>query len=152
MLFYTDATATLGGNTLKTDEWGLDAVTAGLQKCMAGSAGTSPVTLSPAFVDTCRRRQHVEEGVRDAHHVTGPDPVIGSNYFDICMLMDYWGPNASITTPRLPLPFTAPANAPAYSARKALTGPSPDTGCTATLCWPASRPWGSNPLVTSATR
>ena len=92
VLFYTDATATLGGNTLKTDEWGLDAVTAGLQKCMAGSAGTSPVTLSPAFVDTCRRRQHVEEGVRDAHHVTGPDPVIGSNYFDICMLMDYWGP------------------------------------------------------------
>ena len=92
VLFYTDATATLGGNTLKTDDWGLDAVTAGLQKCMAGSAGTSPVTLSPAFVDACRRRQHVEEGVRDAHHVTGPDPVIGSNYFDICMLMDYWGP------------------------------------------------------------
>ena len=32
-LFYTDATASLGGNPLETDAWGLDAVSAGMQKC-----------------------------------------------------------------------------------------------------------------------
>lgn len=91
VLFYTDATATLGGNTLKTDEWGLDAVSAGLQKCLAGSSGTSPVTMSPRFVEACRRRQLVEEGVRTPSHQRGSDPAIRSNYFDVCMLMDYWG-------------------------------------------------------------
>lgn len=91
VLFYTDATATLGGNTLKTDEWGLDAVSAGLQKCLAGSSGTSPVTMSPRFVEVCRRRHLVEEGVRTASHECGSDVPIRSNYFDVCMLMDYWG-------------------------------------------------------------
>ncbi|WP_239451925.1 alanine--glyoxylate aminotransferase family protein [Frondihabitans sp. PAMC 28766] len=36
VLFYTDVTASLAGNTLRTDELGLDAVTAGLQKCLGG--------------------------------------------------------------------------------------------------------------------
>lgn len=91
VLFYTDATATLGGNTLKTDEWGLDAVSAGLQKCLGGSSGTSPVTMSPRFVQTCLRRRLIEEGIRETRHQQGGDPFIRSNYFDICMLMDYWG-------------------------------------------------------------
>lgn len=36
VLFYTDATASLGGNPLETDAWGLDAVSAGLQSALAG--------------------------------------------------------------------------------------------------------------------
>ncbi|MDO5537110.1 MAG: alanine--glyoxylate aminotransferase family protein [Desulfovibrionaceae bacterium] len=92
VLFYTDATATLGGNTLETDAWGLDAVSSGLQKCMGGPSGTAPVTMSPRFVEACEARRLVEEGVRDAHHRRGTEPAIASNYFDACMLMDYWGP------------------------------------------------------------
>ncbi len=34
VLFYTDATASLGGNLLETDARQLDAVSAGMQKCL----------------------------------------------------------------------------------------------------------------------
>jgi len=33
ILFYCDATASIAGNTLKADEWHLDVVSVGLQKC-----------------------------------------------------------------------------------------------------------------------
>lgn len=62
VLFYTDATASFGGNPLETDAWGLDAVSAGLQKCLGGPSGSSPVTLSPQFEEIVRRRKCVEEG------------------------------------------------------------------------------------------
>ncbi len=91
-MLYTDATATLGGNTLLTDAWQIDAVSAGLQKCLGGSAGTSPITMSPLFVEQCRKRALVEEGVRTKNDECGSEIPIASNYFDICMLMDYWGP------------------------------------------------------------
>ncbi|MFQ1682325.1 pyridoxal-phosphate-dependent aminotransferase family protein [Pantoea dispersa] len=91
VLFYTDATATLGGNVLETDAWGLDAVSAGMQKCLGGSAGTSPVTLSETMVNTIQRRSHVEQGIRNHSHDDGDDPIISSNYFDLGMIMDYWG-------------------------------------------------------------
>ncbi|MDE1189147.1 MAG: alanine--glyoxylate aminotransferase family protein [Pantoea sp.] len=91
VLFYTDATATLGGNPLETDAWGLDAVSAGMQKCLGGSAGTSPVTLSESMADYIQRRRHVEEGIRDVRHHDGDEPIISSNYFDLAMIMDYWG-------------------------------------------------------------
>ena len=90
--FFTDATATFGGNELAVDEWGLDAVASGMQKCLAGTPGTSPVTMSPRFAEMVRGRFHVEEGVREASDVDGPGAIISSNYFDGCMLMDYWGP------------------------------------------------------------
>lgn len=61
VLFYTDATASFGGNPLETDAWGLDAVSAGLQKCLGGPSGSSPVTLSPQFEEIVRRRKCVEE-------------------------------------------------------------------------------------------
>ena len=38
VLFYTDATASFGGNPLETGKWGLDAVSAGWQKGMLGRA------------------------------------------------------------------------------------------------------------------
>ncbi|WP_159565138.1 pyridoxal-phosphate-dependent aminotransferase family protein [Budvicia diplopodorum] len=92
VLFYTDATASFGGNALETDAWGLDAASAGLQKCLGGPSGSSPITLSPEFEALVRRRKCVEEGIRTAEHVDGDDEMIYSNYFDLGMIMDYWGP------------------------------------------------------------
>lgn len=91
VLFYCDATASIGGNPLETDNWHLDAVSVGLQKCLGGPSGSAPITLSQRFVDTVRRRHHVEAGIRDAHHEDAPGPRIRSNYFDLGMIMDYWG-------------------------------------------------------------
>lgn len=92
VLFYTDATASLGGNTLESDAWGLDAVSAGMQKCLGGPSGTAPITLSPRMEEAIRRRKRVEEGIRTAEHQDGDDQMIWSNYFDLGMIMDYWGP------------------------------------------------------------
>ncbi|PEH55194.1 pyridoxal-phosphate-dependent aminotransferase family protein [Yersinia kristensenii] len=92
VLFYTDATASLGGNRLETDAWGLDAVSAGLQKCLGGPSGSSPVTLSPQFGEQIRRRKCIEQGIRTADHTDGDEEMIYSNYFDLGMIMDYWGP------------------------------------------------------------
>lgn len=92
VLFYTDATASLAGNALETDAWGLDAVSAGMQKCLCGPSGTSPITLSPAMEEAIRKRKCVEEGIRTDAHQDGVDEMIYSNYFDLGMIMDYWGP------------------------------------------------------------
>ncbi|MEH0875404.1 alanine--glyoxylate aminotransferase family protein [Pectobacterium cacticida] len=92
VLFYTDATASFGGNPLETDKWGLDAVSAGLQKCLGGPSGSSPITLSPQMEAVIRRRKCVEQGIRTDAHQNGDDEMIYSNYFDLGMVMDYWGP------------------------------------------------------------
>ncbi|TGG92084.1 alanine--glyoxylate aminotransferase family protein [Natronospirillum operosum] len=90
-LLVCDATASIVGNTLPTGEWQLDAVTCGLQKCLAGPPGVAPITLSPAFVERVNRRRHVEAGIRDTQDQPQAGPRIGSNYFDLPMIMDYWG-------------------------------------------------------------
>lgn len=90
VLFYTDVTASLGGNEFLADEWGLDAATAGLQKCLGGPSGSSPITLSERAVDVVRSRRHVEEGIADG--TSGQGTRIASNYFDLAMILDYWGP------------------------------------------------------------
>ena len=42
VLVYVDATASIGGMDLSTDAWQLDAVSAGLQKCLSGPPGAAP--------------------------------------------------------------------------------------------------------------
>ena len=91
-LLYVDATATLGGNPLEVDAWQLDAVSAGLQKCMSGPPGSAPITFNERVVEVVTRRKHIEEGIRPPGFVPGDGPRIQSNYFDLCMLMDYWSP------------------------------------------------------------
>ncbi|WP_445619947.1 pyridoxal-phosphate-dependent aminotransferase family protein [Kushneria sp. Sum13] len=91
VLFYTDATASLAGNVLDTDAWQLDAVTAGLQKCLAGPSGSAPTTLSPRAVECIRGRAHIEAGLVGDGHDTGRGVRIRSNYFDLSMILDYWG-------------------------------------------------------------
>lgn len=91
VLFYTDATASIAGNPLESDAWQIDAVTVGLQKCLGGPSGSAPISLSERFVDTVRQRHHVEAGIRDSHHQNAQGQRIRSNYFDLAMIMDYWG-------------------------------------------------------------
>lgn len=92
VLFYCDATASIAGNDLLVDQWHLDAVSAGLQKCLGGPSGTAPLTLSDKAVTAINRRKHIEAGIRAEHHKAGSEAVIASNYFDLAMIMDYWGP------------------------------------------------------------
>ncbi len=91
-LIYADATATLGGNPVETDAWGLDAVSAGLQKCMSGPPGTAPVALSDRAAAEINKRKHIEGGIRPEGFVDANGPRISSNYLDLGMLMDYWSP------------------------------------------------------------
>ncbi|WIB68965.1 alanine--glyoxylate aminotransferase family protein [Curtobacterium sp. MCBD17_035] len=91
VLLYTDATASLGGNAFEMDAWGIDAVTAGLQKCLSGPSGSAPLSLSDAAVAVVRSRHSVEAGIREPGDDVQDDP-IRSNYFDLGMVLDYWGP------------------------------------------------------------
>ncbi len=89
-LLQVDATASIGGAALPVDAWEIDCVTAGLQKCLAGPSGASPVTIGDDMAKVIYRRRHIEEGVRPANYVPGEGRMIGTNYFDLAMVMDYW--------------------------------------------------------------
>jgi (S)-ureidoglycine-glyoxylate aminotransferase len=91
VLFYTDATATVGGNPLEVDAWGIDAVSAGLQKCLGGPSGSAPVTVSPRATAVLDERRSVEAGIREPGDDVADEP-IRSNYLDLAMILDYWGP------------------------------------------------------------
>ena len=90
VLFYCDITASLAGNEFAMDDWGLDIATAGLQKCLGGPSGSAPISISDRAADVINGRKHIEAGIR-----TDDDPGVGrrisSNYFDLAMIMDYWG-------------------------------------------------------------
>lgn len=90
-LLYTDTTASLAGNTFLADDWGVDAATSGLQKCLAGPSGSSPITLSEKAVAIIQARKSVEAGIRSAGDPVLAQP-IRSNYFDLAQILDYWGP------------------------------------------------------------
>lgn len=90
VLFYTDVTASLGGNPFEMDVWGIDAATAGLQKCLGGPSGSAPISLSPKAVERIEARKSIEAGIRAESDAVRDDP-IRSNYFDLGMILDYWG-------------------------------------------------------------
>ena len=89
-MLQVDATATLGGMPLPVDAWQIDCATSGLQKCLAGPSGSAPITISERMAQTVYRRRHIEEGLRPANYVPGEGAIVGSNYFDLAMLIDYW--------------------------------------------------------------
>jgi len=89
-LLYVDATATLGGMDVTVDRWGVDAISAGLQKCLSGPPGSAPISFNDKVADAVNRRKHVEQGIKPDGLVEGNGPIIQSNYFDLAMLMDYW--------------------------------------------------------------
>lgn len=89
-LLYVDATATIGGMEMASDRRGADIMTGGLQKCLGGPSGSAPITISDAAAEHIFSRRHVEAGIRAAGMTDGAGPRIGSNYFDLAMIMDYW--------------------------------------------------------------
>ncbi len=91
VLLYVDATASLGGNEFRTDAWGIDIATAGLQKCLGGPSGSAPITISPKAAEVINARKHVEAGIRDSGDAA-VGARIASNYLDLAQIMDYWGP------------------------------------------------------------
>jgi len=90
-LLYVDATATLGGMEFAVDAWQIDAASAGLQKCLSGPPGAAPITFNERVERIVLRRKHVEAGIRAAGTVAADGLRIASNYFDLAMLIDYWG-------------------------------------------------------------
>jgi (S)-ureidoglycine-glyoxylate aminotransferase len=85
---YVDATATIGGAAIDAARLQLDVVTGGLQKCMGGPSGSAPITISDRAAERIFARRHVEKGL--ARGEAGVGRRIGSNYFDLAMIMDYW--------------------------------------------------------------
>jgi (S)-ureidoglycine-glyoxylate aminotransferase len=93
-ILFVDATASLAGNPFETDAWQIDMVASGLQKCLSGPPGVSPVTFNARVVEILKHRKHVEAGIKPPDLVEGNGPIIQSNYFDLAMIMDYWSPRA----------------------------------------------------------
>jgi alanine-glyoxylate transaminase/serine-glyoxylate transaminase/serine-pyruvate transaminase len=56
VLTIVDAVTSLGGVPLKVDEWQLDAVYSGSQKCLSCVPGLSPLTFSPAAIAKIQSR------------------------------------------------------------------------------------------------
>lgn len=57
MLFAVDAVTSLGGHELKVDEWGIDAIYSGTQKCLSCPPGLSPVSFSQRAIECMNARK-----------------------------------------------------------------------------------------------
>ena len=55
-LTIADTVATLAGNEVRVDEWDLDVVFSGAQKCLSGPPGISPITFSDRAIETVIKR------------------------------------------------------------------------------------------------
>jgi len=89
-LFVVDAVTSLAGTEVKVDEWGIDAVYSGTQKCISAPPGLSPVSFSSKAVEVMdSRKAKVQswyldmsmirkywEGAKRAYHHTGPISMI----------------------------------------------------------------------------
>jgi alanine-glyoxylate transaminase/serine-glyoxylate transaminase/serine-pyruvate transaminase len=74
-LMVLDTVTSLGGCPVRLDEWGIDAVYSGTQKCLSCPPGLSPVSLSPRALETATRRKSK----------------VQSWYLDVNLLASYWG-------------------------------------------------------------
>ncbi|NQY68761.1 MAG: alanine--glyoxylate aminotransferase family protein [Flavobacteriales bacterium] len=90
MLTIVDAVTSLGGLPVKVDEWGIDAIYSGSQKCLACVPGLSPISLSPAAVAKIEARTSK----------------VKSWFMDLNLVMAYWG-----GTGKRSYHHTAPVNA-----------------------------------------
>jgi len=96
-LAIVDAVTSLGGIPLKVDEWQLDAVYSGSQKCLSCTPGLSPVTMSERAVEKIKHRK----------------TKVPSWFLDLNLVMGYWG------TGKRTYHHTAPIN-PLYGLHEAL--------------------------------
>jgi len=74
-LAIVDAVTSLGGIPLYVDQWGVDAVYSGTQKCLSCTPGLSPVSFSEQAVEKIRQRSHK----------------VQSWFLDLNLVMGYWG-------------------------------------------------------------
>jgi alanine-glyoxylate transaminase/serine-glyoxylate transaminase/serine-pyruvate transaminase len=65
----------LGGSPLKVDEWGIDAIYSGTQKCLSCTPGLSPVSFSERAVES----------------IKGRASKVQSWFLDLNLVMGYWG-------------------------------------------------------------
>ncbi|MPY25464.1 alanine--glyoxylate aminotransferase family protein [Shewanella psychropiezotolerans] len=93
-LSIVDAVTSVGGVELRVDEWGIDAIYAGSQKCLSCVPGLSPVSFSPAAVEKIKSR-------------TTP---VQSWFLDQTLVMGYWSGTADNSVKRS-YHHTAPVNA-----------------------------------------
>lgn len=73
-LTLVDAVTSLGGVELRVDDWQIDAIYSGSQKCLSCVPGLSPVSFSPAAVEKIRGRK----------------TKVQSWFLDQTLVMDYW--------------------------------------------------------------
>ena len=97
-LSIVDAVTSLGGIELKVDDWGIDAIYSGTQKCLSCVPGLSPVSFSDraAKVISSRKRK------------------VQSWFLDLNLVMGYWGTEA-----KRAYHHTAPINS-LYALHEAL--------------------------------
>ena len=74
-LFVLDTVTSLAGCPVRIDEWQVDAVYSGTQKCLSCPPGLAPVSLSPRALDAATRRKSK----------------VQSWYLDVNLLAAYWG-------------------------------------------------------------
>ena len=91
ILSVVDAVATYQGMVIPVDEWELDAVVGGVQKCLSIPSCITPITFNERFSEAINRRKRVELGIR-SDEVVEQEPFIRSNYLDLTQLQDYWSP------------------------------------------------------------
>jgi (S)-ureidoglycine---glyoxylate transaminase len=94
ILFVVDAVASIGGVEVNTDEWYIDGLIGGTQKCLSVPSGMAPITYNDRIETILFARKKVERGIateEDLRYVRSKH-AIASNYFDLSMLQDYWGP------------------------------------------------------------
>ncbi|WP_458119258.1 pyridoxal-phosphate-dependent aminotransferase family protein [Paenibacillus sp. Z6-24] len=96
VLFVVDAVATIGGVPVYADDWQIDAVMGGTQKCLSVPAGMAPLTYNDRIERKLLARKSIERGLRSASDFQ-PASVsdrsrIASNYLDLAQLQDYWSP------------------------------------------------------------
>src|SRR5687768_16629911 len=74
-LFLLDTVTSLAGCPVRIDDWQVDAVYSGTQKCLSCPPGLSPVSLSPRALEVATKRKRK----------------VQSWYLDVNLLASYWG-------------------------------------------------------------
>jgi alanine-glyoxylate transaminase / serine-glyoxylate transaminase / serine-pyruvate transaminase len=74
-LLVLDTVTSLGGSPVAIDDWQVDAVYSGTQKCLSCPPGLAPVSLSPAAMQVATTRTRK----------------VQSWYLDVNLLASYWG-------------------------------------------------------------
>jgi alanine-glyoxylate transaminase/serine-glyoxylate transaminase/serine-pyruvate transaminase len=97
-LTIVDAVTSLGGTKLLVDEWQIDAIYSGTQKCLSAPPGLSPISFSPRAVEAIKNRKHK----------------VQSWFMDLNLVMGYWGGGA-----KRAYHHTAPINS-LYALHEAL--------------------------------